>query len=88
MTIAEDNVADFLPSRFTRDELKKQLELFGQLLEEGPAGENEEDDGADQVQELAGWSSLADDWGIEGLDLETAQPTVNLPAAAAAAASD
>lgn len=94
MTIAEDKVADFLPSRFTRDELKKQLELFGQLLEEGTAGQDQEDDGADQVQELAGWSSLADEWDIEGLDLETAQPTVNLPpapaaaAAAAAAASD
>lgn len=36
----------------------------------------------DQLVGLAGWSSLAD-WGIEGLDMETAQPTVDLPPAPA-----
>lgn len=64
--IPRENVNDFLPSRFTRDDLKTQLEAFTAVIETA----REEEDGAeDEVEDLAGWSSLAE-WGIEELDVD------------------
>lgn len=90
-----EEVNRVLPGRFTREELKTQLQAFsGYARGAGAAAvcdaEEEELSEREELQLLQGWSSLAA-WGLEHLDLGEEEPLVQLPPAegteAAAAAA-